>query len=115
MGDPICATLVDTRQHLPKLKLWKQYPEGGDSGSLFPGVMEYPHELLFSAIESEELGENFGKDSGNSADDHPEKGALLTMTASLEFGTRESATEHAALEGKIPQFLSSFHLFPSVL
>lgn len=41
MGYSIRAAPADTRQHLPKQKLQKQYPDEGDSGSLLPDIKEY--------------------------------------------------------------------------
>lgn len=107
MANAMNVALVETCQHLLKQKLRKKYEVGG-SGSLFPSVEEYPQELLFSAIEFEELGEGFGGDDGNSGDEFPEERDLLTMTASSEVETREFAVELPVLESKLLMFLSLF-------
>lgn len=99
MADTMCAALIDTRQHFPKLmKLWKQFQKGSKSGSLFPGVEEYPHELLFSA---QKLGGDFGGDNGDSGDDLREEGELLAMIVSpIVSETRDSAADLVALQSK---------------
>lgn len=85
-------------------------PKEGDNGSLFPGIENYPQELLFSAIESEELGGDFGGDGDNSGEDLLEEGELRAMTVSP---TQKPFVDLIALQSKmlpLYPFLLRFHL-----
>lgn len=116
MGDAIRSP-IDTHRYLPKRKLRKKYLNKGNSLSLFPGVEEYPQELLFLDIKSKELGRNFGRDGDNSGEELLKEGELLTMTSTLKADeTWESAAEIASLEGKVPQssFVSCLYLLPNL-
>lgn len=81
MADAISsAPVVDTHQYFPNLKrLQKQFQEESGNGSLFPDIQEFPQKPLFSAIESEELGEDIIGGGGDSGDDLLGEGEQLPM------------------------------------
>lgn len=97
MADAMHAAPIDTRQHFIKLKrLRKHFQEESDSGLLFPGIEEYPKELLFSA---KELGGDLGRDGSDSGDDLLEEGELLAMIVSpTDSEMWDSAADLVALQ-----------------
>lgn len=121
MAAAMCtAHVIDTRQQFPAVSpRWrKQFPGEGGSGSILPGVEELPQELLFSAIESKGLGEDFIGSGGGSDDDLPEEGERLAMIALPTLSeTWDSVVDIVALQSYIPawSFLFCFYLLSTFL
>lgn len=64
--------------------------------------MEFPQELLFTAIESEKLGESFGGDGADSIDDLlEERERLAKIVSSATSEAWGSATDIAALQSNV--------------
>lgn len=88
---------------IPRRRTWKQIN--------IPWSREVPQELLFTAMESKELGESFEGDRGDSGDDLPEEGDRLAMVVSPPPSNAwGSATDIATLQSNVLALLSSLQL-----